>query len=104
MLWKYYGVDWAVFVLIVLHLWLLGNRNRFAFILGALGTCFGFAFGILIGSLASVLMNVVFFTMHVRAFFKWAKPEQCDGPQLAEGTWPDEGLRYFLENGKTKEI
>jgi len=42
--------------------------------------------------------------MHVRAFFKWAKPEQCDGPQLAEGTWPDEGLRYFLENGKTKEI
>lgn len=69
---NYYGVDWVVFVLIVIHLWMLGNQYKTAFLLGAFASCFGLILGLLINSLASVLMNVVFFFMHLRAFSKWS--------------------------------
>lgn len=67
----YYGVDWLLFVLIVLHLWLLGNQIRFAFIVGFVGTICGLILGFLIGSLATILMNIVFALMHLRAYYLW---------------------------------
>ena len=68
---KYNGIDWALFALIMIHLWLLGNRKRSAFIFGMLACCVGCTFGIMIESIASTAMNAIFFFMHLRAYIKW---------------------------------
>lgn len=90
MLFKYYGVDWAVFAILVLHLWLLGNRVRAAFLLGMLGSSFGVCLGVMCGSLAIIIMNSVFICMHLRAWLLWKKV----GPKIkiAEGTWPEDDV------------
>lgn len=71
MIFKYYGVDWIVFILVVCHLWLLGEKRKLAFVFGAMAAIFGLLFGFLISSVATVIMNVVFFGMHIRGYFKW---------------------------------
>ena len=68
---NYYGVDWLIFLLIVVHLHLIAERKRSAFLFGALATIFGVAFGIMVDSLASILMNVVFCVLHIKAWIKW---------------------------------
>lgn len=68
---NYYGVDWLLFLLIVTHLWLLGNQRRSAFLVGIAATICGVVFGYLIGSFATILMNIVFTFMHIRAYMKW---------------------------------
>ncbi len=68
---NYYGIDWVIFALVVTHLWMLGNQWRNAFLLGAIASCFGLVLGLLINSLASVLMNIAFCFMHIRAYNKW---------------------------------
>jgi hypothetical protein len=73
MIFKYYGLDWAIFVLVVCHLWFLGEKRRFAFLFGALAAVFGVVFGCLIDSIATVIMNIVFFGMHLMAYFKWTR-------------------------------
>jgi hypothetical protein len=87
---KYYGVDWAVFVLIVIHLWLLGHRKRSAFIAGMVGTSFGFLFGIMVGSVASVIMNVVFCAMHIRAYMMWHEPPPPTILVMNEVDWEED--------------
>jgi hypothetical protein len=89
-LFKYYGVDWVLFALIVIHLWMLGNKWKWAFLVGFSACLFGLTFGILVGSLASIIMNIVFAFMHLRAFWKWSRKNGLKGPCIAEGTWPDE--------------
>ena len=68
---RYYGVDWAVFVLIVTHLWLLGNKKRYAFLFGMAASSFGMCLGYMIESVACVIMNATFIFMHARAYVRW---------------------------------
>lgn len=66
-----YGLDWLMFVLLLWHLWLLGNKHRSAFLVGIFATLVGVAVGWLLDSYAIMVMNVVFCGMHLRAYFKW---------------------------------
>lgn len=88
MFFKYYGVDWAIFVILVVHLWLLGNKLRVAFLFGVLGSSCGIAMGFLCDSLAIIVMNAVFVCMHIRAWWKWT-PYQGP-PRIAQDTWPED--------------
>ena len=91
---KYYGVDWILFALIVAQLWALGNKWRIGFLIGIAACGFGITLGIMIGSIASFLMNIVFAMMHLRAFLKWHKGIEVELEphkiKIAEGTWQDE--------------
>ena len=69
---KYYGIDWLLFILVLIHLWLLGNKNKLAFVFGILGCACGVAFGMMIESIASVAMNFTFGLLHLRALVKWS--------------------------------
>ncbi|HIG58669.1 MAG TPA: hypothetical protein EYQ21_04620 [Flavobacteriales bacterium] len=71
---EYYGVDWLIFIFTLLQLWLLGEKKRAAWIAGgmiAVATC---ALGFMIGSLAIVLMNVVFLYFDIWNYVKWSDP------------------------------
>ena len=74
-LWKYYGVDWALFFLIVLHLWMLGNKWRAAWIVGVGISICSILFGYLSESVALVLMNVVFIFFHIWNYVKWGEQD-----------------------------
>lgn len=76
---KYYGIDWLLFALVVLHLWLLGNRKKEAFLYALVANTCGLTLGVLIGSVATILMNVVFMVMNVRAYIKWSS---YHGPEV----------------------
>lgn len=78
MIWKYYGIDWLVFLFIVIHLWMLGNKWRTAFIFGMIGSGFGVILGLLISSVALVIMNISFALMHFRAYAKWSNDEETE--------------------------
>ncbi len=70
---KYYGIDWLMFFIIVIHLWMLAKKWRMAFIFGASGSALGAVLGILVGSAGFAIMNAVFTAMHIRAYKKWSE-------------------------------
>jgi hypothetical protein len=89
MLFKYYGVDWAIFAILVLHLWLLGNKVRAAFLLGMLGSSCGIVLGYMCDSVAVMIMNAAFICMHFRAWLKWTPVADRPVLRIAEDTWPE---------------
>lgn len=70
---EYYGIDWMLFALVFVHIWMLGNRIRSAFIVGVAANICGFVFGVLTGSIATLVMNVVFCLLNFRAYIKWGE-------------------------------
>lgn len=68
---KYYGVDWLIFLLVALHIELLARKSRRAFVLGFVASAVSVCFGIMIGSVANVVMNVCFMCFHIRAWNLW---------------------------------
>lgn len=76
---NYYGVDIVSYTFVLIHLWLLGNKVRSAWIFGIMATvCFTF-FGVLCGSPATVIMNIVFTIFHIVNYIKWGKTNENDG-------------------------
>jgi hypothetical protein len=50
---------------------MLGNKKRQAFLFGMGGNLFGILLGCLVESIACIIMNSVFLTMHINAYRKW---------------------------------
>ena len=73
MLLKYYGVDWLIFLLLLFHLWFLGEKRRYAFLFGAAAAVCGIVFGFLVESVGMMCMNTVLCCMHLMAYKKWNK-------------------------------
>ncbi len=69
---QYYGVDWAAMALTLVAIYLLGDRRRMGFVLMILGNACWVVLGVLTGSLAMILANLVFAGMNVRGLVKWS--------------------------------
>lgn len=74
MIFKYYCVDWAIFILLLTHLWLLGSRHRTAFIFGMLASALGIIFSLQTESVANATSSILFLFLHIRAYIKWKEP------------------------------
>jgi len=72
---NYYGVDWLIFLLLIIHVWMIGNKVRSAWLIGIVSYCLGIALAIMIESWPSGIMNAVFIVMGIRAYIKWGKDE-----------------------------
>ena len=70
-LFKFYGTDWAAMFLTFLQLYLLGNKNPFGFMFGLLANVCWMAFGLMVGSIATPLANIVFAGLNVRGLLAW---------------------------------
>ncbi len=68
---QYYGLDWIALCCGVSGTWLLTNRNRIGFCLGALGCCAGFGAALLSGQFGFVVYNVILIAMMTRGFIRW---------------------------------
>ena len=54
-------------------LWLLGEKKRFGFVIGALAAASWGIFSWLAGSVPGVIANVVFFFLNLYNLSKWSK-------------------------------
>ena len=68
---QYYGIDWLATVCGLTGVYLLGNKNRFGFLVFMLASTSWFIVGTLIGSLALMVGSSIFFCMHLRGWLKW---------------------------------
>jgi hypothetical protein len=77
---QYHGIDWLIFALLTLHIWLLGMKVRFSFIIGAVGCCCGVVLAVMIDSVPALLMNCLFAYLNLRNYRLWGKSEAPTKP------------------------
>lgn len=70
---NYYGLDWAIFGLLIIHMWMLGNKWRSAWVVGIFVYILGLPMACMMGSVASFIMNCLFIVLGVRAYITWSK-------------------------------
>jgi hypothetical protein len=70
---SYYGVDWTAMVMTFFSLYYLGEKRRAGFVFGVLASISWLTFGVLAGSIANVIANVIFITLNIRGYINWQK-------------------------------
>lgn len=78
---NYYGVDWIIFILIVTHIKFLGLKNEWAFPFAIAGCSFGVILGVLVQSIAVVMMNTTFIVMHYITWRTWVNMQKPSATQ-----------------------
>jgi len=72
---QFWGIDWIAMVLTFLAIWQIGNKNKVGFILMMGGNTSWITVGYLIGSMAIIIANIIFFSMNLRAIIKWSSKD-----------------------------
>jgi len=70
---KFYGVDWLATGMTFLSLHYLGNKSKLGFIFGMIASLSWMVFGIIAGSIASPIANILFVYLNARGLVKWQK-------------------------------
>ena len=73
---QYYLIDWLGISLSLLSVHMLGNKNRFGFIVFAISNLVWIFLGYcLMNSIGTAVGNLVFLVINIRAYLNWIKPE-----------------------------
>lgn len=70
---KYYGIDWTAMVLMFSSIHALGIKKRHGFIFGAAACLCWIVFGIIVGSVADIVANVICLGMNILGLVRWSK-------------------------------
>ncbi|MDQ3089327.1 MAG: nicotinamide mononucleotide transporter [Acidobacteriota bacterium] len=73
---QFYGIDWLATVCGLTGVYLLGNKNKYGFLVFMMASLSWIAVGIFIGSFAIIIGSSIFFIMHLRGWFNWSRSEQ----------------------------
>ncbi|CAN5288345.1 nicotinamide mononucleotide transporter [soil metagenome] len=76
---QYYGIDWLATACGLAGVFLLGNKNKYGFLVFMMASASWVTFGFLVGSLAVILGSSTFFVMHLRGWLKWRRDERENG-------------------------
>ena len=68
-----FGIDWLATVCGLTGVYLIGNKNRYGFLVMMIASLSWMAVGFLIGSVALIAGSAVFFGLHVRGWMKWRR-------------------------------
>lgn len=68
---KYYCLDWVNVVLVPLHIWLLGNKNRHGFLVGIASCVFSLSWSYMAESYANIVLAFVLLGLHIRGWILW---------------------------------
>ncbi len=74
---QYYGIDWFATFCGLGAIFLLGNKNKFGFLVFMMASASWITFGLIVGSWAVVTGSSIFFVMHLRGFLKWRRDERA---------------------------
>ncbi|MEA5462059.1 nicotinamide mononucleotide transporter [Arcicella sp. LKC2W] len=71
---KYYTLDWLAMSLSLLAVYLLGNKNKYGFIIFSISNALFIFLGfVLMNSFGIGLGNIIFLIMNIRGFLSWNK-------------------------------
>ncbi len=70
---QFYGIDWLATICGLLGVYLIGNQNKFGFVLFMIASLSWVTFGIMTGSVAVVIGSTIFLMLHARGLFKWTR-------------------------------
>ena len=70
---QYYGADWLGMFLSVLNIWLMGNKNKYGFLVGILANLSWLIFGIMSETIAGLIVNLIMIILNFRGYQKWKK-------------------------------
>ena len=73
---QFYGIDWLATVCGLTGVYLLGNKNKYGFLVFMMASLSWIAVGIFIGSFAIIIGSSIFFIMHLCGWFNWSRSEQ----------------------------
>ncbi|MGB7207554.1 MAG: nicotinamide mononucleotide transporter [Pyrinomonadaceae bacterium] len=75
---QYFGIDWVATVAGLTGVYLIGNKNKFGFLIMMIASLSWMTVGFMIQSLALILGSGVFFSLHVRGWIKWRREARAD--------------------------
>ena len=67
------GLQMYCVTLSILTLWLIGDKNKLGFVIGMATQFVWVAIFILNGTYFLLITSIVYFTMYLRGYLKWAK-------------------------------
>ncbi len=73
---QYYGIDWLATACGLTGVFLLGNKNKYGFLIFMMASASWVTFGMMTGSYAVILGSSIFFFMHFRGWHKWRRDEK----------------------------
>jgi hypothetical protein len=73
---QYYGIDWLATVCGLTGVYLLGNKNKYGFLIFMMASASWITFGVLTGSWAVVVGSSIFLFMHFRGWLSWSRAER----------------------------
>jgi nicotinamide riboside transporter PnuC len=77
---EYYLLDWAAMFTAFLSVYMLGNHNRWGFLVFMVSNVFWVAVGFLAASDAMIYGNIVFFAVNLRGLLKWNREAKSASP------------------------
>ena len=75
---QYFGIDWLATVAGLTGVYLIGSKNKYGFLVMMIASISWMTVGFMIQSLALILGSVVFFSLHVRGWFRWRRDARAD--------------------------
>lgn len=73
---QFYGIDWLAIVCGLTGVYLLGNKNKYGFLVFMIASLSWIVVGVFVGSFAIIIGSSIFFIMHLRGWFNWSRNEQ----------------------------
>lgn len=70
---EWYGIDWLATACGLTGIYLIGGKRRVGFLIMMMASLSWMTVGFMIGSWALILGSGVFFSLHVRGWFKWRR-------------------------------
>ncbi len=72
----YYGVDWIAMFMSLASIYLLGNKNRWGFLVFAMANAIWIFLGLTwMHSLGIAIGNIIFMLINLRGFWRWQQAE-----------------------------
>lgn len=72
-----YGIDWLATVCGLTGVYLLGSKRRIGFLIMMMASLSWLTVGFIIESLALIVGSIVFFSLHVRGWWRWSKEAEA---------------------------
>jgi hypothetical protein len=76
----YFLLDWAAMFAAFLSVYMLGNHNRWGFLVFMISNVFWVAVGVLAASDAMIYGNIIFFAVNLRGLLKWNREAKFASP------------------------
>jgi nicotinamide riboside transporter PnuC len=73
---QFYGIDWLATVCGLTGVYLLGNKNKYGFLVFMMASLSWIAVGVFVGSFAIIIGSSIFFCMHLRGWFNWSRNDR----------------------------